>query len=158
MKITAEISKQIYEIAIRPGNKLTNREIGEKFGIDEATVRYHIKKWENKLHQIAKTDEKTAAAISDITINCHNEVDQVIKNVKFSIQTARNNGVSPEKLAPLFNNWLKGLELAGELLGQLGRSPIVEIQFNELKAVVVGELCDDCKQKLKEKLYEIVSN
>lgn len=156
MKITNGASREIYELATRPDNKLTNQEIGKKYGIDEATVRYHIKKWEGKLHEIAKSDDRTAKAISKFTVDTHEECDLIIKSIKASIQQARNKGVSPEKLSPLFGNWLKGLELASQLLGEI-KSPMVEIQFNQLKTVIVGELCDSCKLKLKERLYEIVS-
>ena len=157
MKITSDISKEIYELAKDSKSNVSNQSIADKFGITEGSVRHHVRKWERQLHEIAKTDDKTAKALSRFTINTHEDCDLIIKNIKSSIQMARNQGVSPEKLAPLFNSWLKGLELASQLLGEI-RNPMVEIQFNQLKTVIVGELCDNCKIKLKEKLYEIVSD
>lgn len=156
MKITSDISKQIYELSKDPKSNVSNQAIADKFGITEGSVRHHVRKWERQVHEIAKSDDQVAKSLSKFTINTHEECDLIIKNIKSSIQMARNQKVSPEKLAPLFSNWLKGLELASQLLGDI-KSPMVEIQFNQLKTVIVGELCDNCKTKLKEKLYEIVS-
>ncbi len=168
MKISNEISKQIYELATNPTNKLTNREIGNKFGIDEATVRYHVNKWERKLHEISRSDARVADALADHTCDCIQESQDILNAVKDSIQEAKGKGVSPEKLAPLYGNWIKSLELAGELLGKIGRGsgtnvsvsfqPTVQYtqEYNELKAVVVNELCDSCKEKVRVRLHELI--
>ncbi len=170
MKISNEISKQIYEQATNPTNKLTNQEIGNKFGIDEATVRYHIKKWEGKLHEISRSDVRVADALADHTCDCIQESQDILNAVKDSIQEAKGKGVSPEKLAPLYSNWLKSLELAGELLGEIGRGSGTNVNVNvqnvqkavylqeyqELKQVVVGELCDNCKEKVRVRLHELI--
>lgn len=168
MKINNDISNQIYELATRPDNKLTNREIGERFGIDEATVRYHVKKGESKLHQIAKTNEKAAQAIANHAVNVTEEAANILDAVKSSILEAKESGVSPEKLAPLYSNWIKSLELCGELLGKLsppgqvnvGVDMTIQLQeYQELKAVVMGELCGMCRQRLIGRLHELsISN
>lgn len=84
-----------------------------------------------------------------------------IADIKASIKLAREQGVSPEKLSGLFNNWIRALELSGELLGQIDRTPVfnaqIVVNLNELKAVIIGELCPECKSRVKGKLHEIIS-
>lgn len=134
MKIDNTKSREIYEAVTRPDNKFTNSEIAKQFGITEGNVRYHVKKWENQIHTIAKTNEYAAQAVannaivaSELNIDCKKEVDQLIKNVKDSIKDARDFGVSPEKLAPLYSNWLRALDTAAELLGELNRTSQVNV-------------------------------
>lgn len=131
MKITNEQSRQIYELSKDINNKPSNRKIGEMFGIDEALVRYHVKRWEGKLHEIAKTNEKAASALANHVVDVHSETMAVLKAVKDSIAEAKTKKVSPEKLAPLYSNWIKSLEFASELLGEINKNPVVNIQINE---------------------------
>ncbi len=158
MKITNESSKQIYELATRPDNNLTNREIGEKFGIDEGTVRYHTKKWEGKLHEIAKTNQKAASAIANHAVDVHIEARDILAAVKSSILEAKSNGISPEKLAPLYNNWIRGLEMLSELLGDINRAPQVNIQvdqqFNEFMNVILEEVNETDRTRIIKRLKE----
>ncbi len=156
MKISNEISKQIYEIATKPDNKLTNREIGETFGIDEATVRYHVSKWEGKLHAIARSDDKVANALADHACDCIQESQDILNDVKSSIRQAKEAGVSPEKLAPLYGNWIKSLELASELLGDINRTPQVTAnvgiqvnqQYNDFVKVILSGVNEDDKKRI----------
>lgn len=156
MRITNEISRKIYEIAKDSKSNLTNREIGERFGIDEATVRYHVKKWEREFHEISKNNAKVARALADHTLDVHEEARNILEQVKGSIQEAKNNGVSPERLAPLYSNWIKSLELASELLGDINRSPQVSIQmnqqFNEFMKVVLEEVDYDTKARITARI------
>jgi DNA-binding Lrp family transcriptional regulator len=156
MRIDNEQSRKIYELAKDPNNKLTNREIGEKFGIDEATVRYHVKKWEGRLHEIAKTNEKAAGAIANHAVDVHTEAKDILAAVKASIQDAKDAGVSPERLAPLYSNWIKGLETLSELLGDINRAPQVNIQvnqqFNDFMSVVLSEVNDVDRARIISKL------
>ncbi len=46
----------------------------------------------------------------------------VAELIHSSIQEAKNTGVSPEKLAPLYNSLTKALEICAELKGDLDRS------------------------------------
>lgn len=160
MRIDNGRSREIYELAKDPKNTFTNEAIGKKFGIDEATVRYHVKKWEVRLHEISRTNEKAASALANHAVDVHVEAMDILAAVKASILEAKGKGISPEKLAPLYSNWIRGLETLSELLGDLNRAPQVNVQvnqqFNELKAIVMGELCANCKQKVRGRLHELV--
>jgi hypothetical protein len=127
-KITNELSREIYELATLPNRKMSNVEIGKKFGISERVVRFHVKKWESKVHEIAKNDQKINKAVTSNTLDVIAESLMQISVIKRSIQDARDRGVSPDKLSGLFNNWIRALELSSELLGNLNRAP----QFNQL--------------------------
>ncbi|VVB88862.1 Uncharacterised protein [uncultured archaeon] len=156
MKISNEQSREIYELAKDPGQNLTNEEIGKKFGLDEATVRYHVKKWEAKLHNIAKTNEKAAGALANHTVNVTVEAMNILEAVKASIQEAKVAGVSPERLAPLYTNWIKGLETLSELLGDINRAPQVNIQlnqqFNDFIKVILSEVNEVDRARIITKL------
>lgn len=160
MKISNEQSREIYEIAKHPSNKLTNEEIGKKFGLDEATVRYHIKKWEEKLHEIAKSSDKVAGALANHAVNVTGEAASILDAVKASIKEAKVAGVSPEKLSGLYNNWIRGLETLSELLGDINRAPQVNIQvnqqFNDFMKVVLEEADDVTKARIISKLRQAV--
>ncbi len=164
MKINDEISRKIYEIAKDPTNKMTNREIGELYGLTESTVRHHIAKWEARLHDIAKTNDKVADVLVNHTCDCIQESQDILKEVKSSIYEAKEAGTPPEKLSGLYANWIKSLELCGELLGGLNRAPQVNvgIQFSqevaELKALYIGELCPGCKRKVQSRLQEVATD
>ncbi len=159
MKITNDTSREIYELATRPDNKHTNGEIGKKYGIDEGTVRYHIKKWEGKLHEISKTNERAASAIANHAVNVHSEAKDILAAVKASILEAKANGVSPEKLSGLYNNWIRGLEVLSELLGDLDRAPVVNIQmnqqFNEFMKIILQEVDDVGRARIISKLKQV---
>ncbi len=171
MKIDSSKSREIYELATSPTNKLTNCEIAKQYGISEGSVRHHIAKWERKLHAIARSDDRVATALADHAINVTVEATNILDAVKSSIVQAKNAGISPEKLAPLYSNWIKSLELCGELLGEIGRGSGTNVNVNvrnniqdmifreeyiELKSVVVNELCDTCKEKVRLRLHELV--
>jgi len=157
-KITHEQSREIYELASSPKNKLSNIALGKKFGISELAVRYHIKKWESKLHEISKTNVKIARAIANHTVDVCGEAVSIISAVKAAIQDAKSSGVSPEKLAPLYSNWIKSLELASELLGDLDRSPTINIQvyqqFNDFMKIILKEVNDADRVRIIEKLRQ----
>ena len=125
-------------------------------------MRKHVKKWESAVHEVAKNNEKVNSAVAKSTLDVIAESLLQISNIKDSIQQARTLGVSPEKLSGLFNNWIRALELSSELLGKIDRAPVTNIQFNaefnELKAVIIGELCPACKAKIKGRLCEIARN
>jgi DNA-binding Lrp family transcriptional regulator len=155
-KITSGQSKEIYELATAPDRKMSNVEIGKKFGISERSVRFHIKKWEKQVHTLAKTNGKVASALANHAVNVTTEATSILEAVKTSILEAKVAGVSPEKLAPLYSNWIKSLELASELLGDLSRAPQVNIQVNQqfnefIKAIMEGE-DDATKQRISAKL------
>jgi len=118
-KITSEQSREIYQLATSTDPKMSNVQIGKKFGISERAVRYHIMKWERELHTIARTNGKLAGALTNHVVDMHSEAMSILKAVKAGIQEAKEAGVSPEKLAPLYNNWIKSLELASELVGKI---------------------------------------
>ncbi len=115
-KITSGQSREIYKLATAPDKKMSNVQIGKKFGISERAVRFHIAKWESKLHSIAKTNEKAANAIANHAVDVYKEARDILSGIRNSIQEAKQARVSPEKLSPLFNNWTKSLELASNLL------------------------------------------
>ncbi len=156
-KITTEQSREIYELATKPNRNMSNAEIGQKYGISERSVRRHIQKWERKLHSIAKTNEKAAEAIAENAIDVHKELKTVIAVVKNSISEAKLVGVSPERLAPLINNWLKGLEQASELLGNINGPPQTQIniqvnlQVTELMNLILNDL-DGEQQDVRERI------
>jgi predicted transcriptional regulator len=156
MKISEEQSRRIYELAKDPKNELSNTAIGKMFGITEAAVRYHIKRWEDELHEIARTNEKAASALASHAVNVTSEAVNILTEVKGSIREAKQQGVSPERLAPLYNNWIRSLELASELLGDLDRSPQVNIQvnqqFNEFMKVILEEVDHDTRAKIIRRL------
>lgn len=158
-RITSEQSREIYEISKNPRKNLTNSEIGKMYGIDEATVRYHTRKWEKRLRSIASANDKAANALVSHAVNVSEESLLIIREVKNSIQEAKSNSISPEKLAPLYNNWIKSLELASEILGDVNRAPIVNLQINEqiidFIQVVLEEVDDHAKNKIISKLEEI---
>jgi len=162
MKITNEQSKEIYEQSKSTTVISTNTEIAKKYGVSEGAVRKHVKKWESAVHEVAKNNEKVNSAVAKSTLDVIAESLLQISNIKDSIQQARTLGVSPEKLSGLFNNWIRALELSSELLGKIDRAPVTNIQFNaefnELKAVIIGELCPACKAKIKGRLHEIAGN
>src|SRR5450759_3813752 len=162
MKIDNDTSRKIYELAINTAQVLTNAQIAAKYDITEGNVRYHIKKWESTVHEIAQNDQRVNAAVTKNTLNVIDESLMQISNIKESILQARTPGVSPEKLSGLFNNWIRALELSSELLGKIDRAPVTNIQFNaefnELKAVIIGELCPAYKAKIKGRLHEIAGN
>lgn len=155
-KITGEQSREIYELATSTDRKMSNVEIGKKYGISERAVRHHIKKWEGKLHEISKTNEKAASAIANHAVNVHTEARDILTQVKASIREAKNNGVSPERLAPLYSNWIKSLELASELLGDINRAPQVSVhlsqQFNEFMKVILEEIDHDTKARITARI------
>ena len=160
MRIDNEESREIYELAKDPKNTLTNEAIGKRFGIDEATVRYHVKKWERELHSIAKSNAKVANALADHTVNVNLEAKEILTAVKTSIEEAKSSGVSPEKLSGLYGNWIRSLELVSELLGDINRAPQVSVQvnqqFNEFMKVVLEEVDHDTKTRIATKLRQAV--
>lgn len=155
-KITSEQSKEIYELATAPDRKMSNVEIGKKFGISERSVRFHITKWEKQIHTLAKTNGKVASALANHVVDVHSEAMSILAAVKTGILEAKVAGVSPEKLAPLYSNWIKSLELASELLGDLSRAPQVNIQlnqqFNEFVKAIMEEEDDATKGRIIARL------
>lgn len=156
MKISNDQSREIYKLAKDPGQNLTNVEIGKKFGgLDEATVRYHVRKWERKLHEISKTNGKAAGALANHAVNVASEAAAILEAVKTSIQEAKVAGVSPEKLAPLYGNWIKSLELASELLGDLDRTPqvsILQMIDHDFMKMILEEVDTNAKGRIITKL------
>lgn len=114
-KITAQQGRTIYELAISTNPKMSNVEIGKKFGISERAVRFHIKKFEKQVHKIAQNNAKVNTAITNHAINIIEESALIMRVVKSSIQKAQLQGVSPEKLSGLYNNWIKTLALLSEM-------------------------------------------
>ena len=162
MKITNEQGRDIYQLATDPSQKITNAEIGKRFGISESSVRRIVTKNEKMFHEIAKSNDKVAGALADHAINVTGEAAAILDAIKTSIKEAKVAGVSPEKLSGLYNNWIRGLETLSELLGDIDRAPVLNVQissqFHELKSVIIGELCPACKAKVKGRLHEIISN
>lgn len=158
MRISNEQSREIYELAKDPKNTLTNEAIGKRFGIDEATVRYHVKKWERELHSIAKSNSRIANALADHTVNVNIEAKEILSAVKNSIEEAKSNGVSPEKLSGLYGNWIKSLELVSELIGDINRAPQVNVQvnqqFNEFMNVILAEVNEVDRARIISKLKQ----
>lgn len=115
MKISIEDSRAIYELASDPQNKLTNSQIGAKFGITESSVRHHIRKWERELKTISRNKAKVSTAIVNFQINILEEAFLMMRVVKSSIQSAQHQGISPEKIAPLYSNWIKILEMLSNI-------------------------------------------
>lgn len=115
MKISNEQSREIYELACDPGKKTTNAAIGAKFGISESSVRHHVRKWEKEVKAISKTNSKVAGALAAHTINIIEEASSILEAVKQGIKQAKAEGVSPEKISSLYNNWIKTLEMLSEM-------------------------------------------
>ncbi len=161
MRIDNGRSREIYELAKDPKNTFTNEAIGKRFGIDEATVRYHVKKWEGRLHEISRTNEKAASAIANHAVDVHTEAMDILAAVKSSILEAKSNGVSPEKLSGLYNNWIRGLEMLSELLGDLNRTPQVNIQvneeFNEFMKIILEEVNEIDRARIITKLKQQIA-
>lgn len=156
MKLSDEISKEIYETVKDSNNTLSNVEIAKKYDVTEGAIRYYVKKWESAVHEISLNNQKINTALAKNTINVQAEAIRIIQDVRESLEEAKQRGVSPEKLAPLYGNWIKSLELASEILGDINRSPQLNVQFNqefaELKSVVISQLCPACKDAIKMKL------
>ena len=112
-KISNDQSREIYKLACDPAKKLTNAAIGAQFGISESAVRHHVRKWEKQAKAIAKNNEKVNTAIAKNVIDIVEESSLLMRVIKSGIHEAKSQGVSPEKLSPLYNNWLKVLELIG---------------------------------------------
>lgn len=114
------------------------------------------------IQQVVESNDKLKVKVANNTLDVIAESLMQISVIKHSIQDARDRGVSPDKLSGLFNNWIRALELSSELLGDINRAPVLNLQinaeFNELKAVIIGELCPACKAKVKGRLYEIAGN
>lgn len=159
MKITNDISKEIYELAKNTSQVLTNQQIADKFGITEGTVRHHIKKWERNVHEIAKNDQKVHAAVANNTLDVIAESLKIIQNIKKEIYDSRNFGGDPARVGSLYAQWIKALELAAKLLGDL-KGPDVQVniqvnqQFNEFMQVVLSEVDDAAKARIRSKLKE----
>ncbi len=156
MKVTDEISQKIYTLAKNPDKNLTNQQIADKFGITEGSVRHHIRKWESTIQTVARNDKKINTALAAHTLDVIAESLMQNSVIKQSIKEARDRNVSPDKLSGLFGNWIRALELASELLGDIDRAPTTNIQLNqeyiELKSIVLGALCPQCKDAIKAKL------
>ncbi len=159
-KITNEQSREIYEIATSTDRKMSNVDLGKKFGISERAVRFHIKKWEAELHAISKTNAKAANALADHAVNVNAEAKAILAAVKESIVQAKINGISPEKLSGLYGNWIKSLELVSELLGDLNRAPQMNVQvnqqLNDFMNFVLEEVDDVTKSRIVTKLRQAV--
>jgi transposase len=169
MKITDEQSKEIYVQSKSTTVISTNTEIAKKYGISEGAVRKHIKKWESTVHEVAKNNEKVNAAVTESTLNVIDESLMQISNIKSSIQMARNQGVSPEKLPGLFNSWIRALELHSELLGAIRSGPDVQVNVlvtNQLNSLIQDnqtyqnfmqkKICPACKIILIQDLEKAV--
>lgn len=110
MKISNDQSREIYELASDPVNKMTNREIGLRFGISESSVRHHTRKWEKTLHAISLSNKKLATALANRIVNMTQEATDTLDDIKESIKQARREGVSPEKLSSLYSCRIRSLE------------------------------------------------
>lgn len=64
-KLSKIQSKEIYELAKDPNNKLSENAIAERYGVAVNNVRYHIAKWEKVLGEIAQTSEKLQTPLSN---------------------------------------------------------------------------------------------
>lgn len=160
MTISNEQSRKIYEIATHPKNKLSNRQIGEMYGVGEASVRHHVKKWDNALRGVAKWDENVASAMATHLMNVHTESMEILTAVKSSIMEARANGVKPERLVGLYLTWIRSLELVSELMGDIDRRPEVSVnvtqQFNEFMQVVLQETDAGARSRIVKKLGDAI--
>jgi len=70
-------------------------------------------------------DDKPVTLLKPITTFSSEPTEgmkSVAELIHASIQEAKNFGVSPEKLAPLYNSLTKALEICAELKGDLDRS------------------------------------
>lgn len=112
-KITSAQGREIYELATSTNPKMSNVEIGKKYGISERAVRFHIKKYEKIVHKISQNNSKVNKVLAAHAIDIIEESTLIMTVVKSSIQAAKNQGVSPEKTSSLINNWIKVLELIG---------------------------------------------
>ena len=151
MRITNEQSKEIYELSKSTTQVCTNTEIAKKYGISEGAVRKHIKKWESTVHEIANTNDKVHAAVAKNTLDVIGEALMIVSNIKAEIRDARSYGGDPSRMGSLYAQWIKALELAAKLLGDLKGGPEIQVnnihvnqvnqQFNEFMQVVLTE-CD----------------
>jgi len=115
VKISNEQSREVYILASDPAGKLTNSQIGARFGISESSVRHHIRKHEAALHKISQNNVRAAAAIAAHAVNLTDEAALILRVVKSGIQQAKTQGVSPERISPLYNNWIKILEMLSDM-------------------------------------------
>lgn len=155
-KITRQQGRAIYEQVTDPANRLSNREIGEKYGITERSVRFRVNTLEKQVHEIARSDTRVNNALVAHTLNVQSEALTIIAEVRNSLTDAKAQGISPERLGGLYGAWIKSLELASEILGDIDRTPVMNVQINneyqELKSFVIGALCPACKASMILKL------
>lgn len=123
VKITAEQRREIYRLATDPKNRLTNCAIARKYNISEGAVRYVIKRQQGKLQKLQQTNVDAQQALANISLNVASEAADLIAQVKLSIQQAKAEGETV-RLASLYSNWIKALELACQLLGVTKPQPI----------------------------------
>lgn len=114
-KITSGQGREIYELATSTNPKMSNVEIGKKYGISERAVRFHIKKYEKIVHKISQNNSKVNKVLAAHQINIIEEASLLLAVVKSGIQQARKQGVSPEKISSLYNNWIRALEIISDI-------------------------------------------
>jgi hypothetical protein len=112
--------------------------------------------------QAIESSDKLKVKVAESSLDVIKEALMIVSNIKAEIRDARNFGGDPARMGSLYAQWIKALELASEILGDIDRAPVVNIQItsqmNELKAVIIGELCQECKAKVKGRLHEIAGS
>ena len=115
-KITSEQGREIYELATSTKPKMSNVELGKKYGVSERAIRFHIKKYEKQVHTIAKNNNRLNTALANNKINLVHEATETLKDIKESLTQAKNEGVSPERLSSLYSCRIRSLESISEIV------------------------------------------
>jgi hypothetical protein len=151
LKINGESERSIASIL--------SKELNQK--ITQSSVHRYFANNAQVTQQAIESNDKLKVRVAESALDVIKEALMIVSNIKTEIRDARNFGADPARMSGLYAQWIKSLQLAAELLGDLKRPDVdinvnvqVNQQFNEFMQVVLKECDTPTKARISLRLKE----
>lgn len=159
LNLESRIKELLYENkSEREIASILSNESGQR--ITQSSVHRYLAIQDKLKQQVVEKNDRLKAKVLEVELDTIEARHELIKEIRDLAQEAKQSGDIKTALIGL-DKAVNALDSLDKRLGRFAIQPEVQVnlqfteQFNELKAVVIGELCDNCKQKIKGRLHEL---
>jgi len=128
--------------------------------ITKSSVHRYLSANVKLCQQAVAVNEKMKVKVLEAELDTIDARHELIRKIKELGEKAEEIGDLKTALYAL-DKAVNALDSLDKRLGKFSDKPDVQINigmFNDLKAVIIGELCPECKTKIKGRLHEIISS
>ncbi|MFZ3384739.1 MAG: hypothetical protein WA144_12510 [Candidatus Methanoperedens sp.] len=157
LKLEARVTDMVKgDLSERDIADTLSKESGQK--ITQSSVHRYLTSNTRLCREVVAVNNKMKVMVLEVELDTIEALHQLITKIRKLGDKAEEIGDIKTALYAL-DKAVSALDSLDKRLGQI-TEPAVQVNigmFNDLKAVIVGELCPECKIKIKGRLHEIVS-